>query len=177
MTVPPLIPFLLLAGSSWTLSAFFFTSMMVADGGIEISKPTQESNRLHRASAGGSLAATLHGLHLADHPIADNTIRQGPPHLAFRPAATEVNGINNHQPMTLSWHKQALAAIYASSCVSLNDHRNIILAVGRSKVMISKINSPEANRSPMSIVIHDIKKMLSKFLVVSFVIFVVGVIG
>ena len=69
--------------------------------------------------------------------------------------------------MTLSWHKQALAARYASSCVSLNDHRKIILAVGRSKVMISKINSPEAGRSPMSIVIRDIKKM-SKFLTVSF---------
>jgi hypothetical protein len=56
---------------------------------------------------------------------------------------------------------EALAARYALSCGSLAGHCGI-LAADCSRV-IFKMNSTKANRSQMGVVIHDIKKMASKF--------------
>jgi hypothetical protein len=50
---------LLLADSSWTVCRFFFVSMRIADGGGEISEPTQDSNGYCHTSVGGSLAVGL----------------------------------------------------------------------------------------------------------------------
>jgi hypothetical protein len=62
---------------------------------------------------------------------------------------------------------EVLAARYALSCASFAGHWGILPA-DCSRV-IFKMNLTKADRSQMGVVIHEVKKVASKFLVVSFI--------